>query len=45
LTEPHDLSVAGDLPTGAPELNRDETLELLEQLNAALVKLRNLRAS
>jgi hypothetical protein len=32
------------LPAGAPALNRDEALELLEQLNAALVELRRLRA-
>jgi hypothetical protein len=27
------------LPTGAPALNRDEALELLEQLKAALLEL------
>jgi len=32
------------LPTGAPALNRDEALELLGQLEAALVELRKLRA-
>ena len=32
------------LPTGAPALNRDEALELLEQLKAALLELRRLRA-
>jgi hypothetical protein len=32
------------LPSGAPALNRDEALELLEQLNAALLALRELRA-
>jgi hypothetical protein len=31
------------LPVGAPALNRDEALELLEQLEAALVELRNPR--
>jgi hypothetical protein len=31
------------LPPGAPALNRDEALELLEQLNAALLALRKLR--
>jgi hypothetical protein len=32
------------LPPGAPSLNRDEALELLGQLEAALVELRKLRA-
>jgi hypothetical protein len=32
------------LPPGAPALNRDEALELLDQLEAALVELRKLRA-
>jgi hypothetical protein len=32
------------LPSGAPALNRDEALELLDQLEAALVELRKLRA-
>jgi hypothetical protein len=32
------------LPVGAPALNRDEALELLAQLEAALVELRKLRA-
>jgi hypothetical protein len=32
------------LPVGAPAMNRDEALDLLEQLNAALVELRKLRA-
>lgn len=32
------------LPPGAPALNRDEALELLGQLEAALVELRKLRA-
>jgi hypothetical protein len=32
------------LPSGAPALNRDEALELLGQLEAALVELRKLRA-
>jgi hypothetical protein len=31
------------LPPGAPALNRDEALELLEQLNTALLALRELR--
>jgi hypothetical protein len=31
------------LPPGAPALNRDEALELLEQLDAALRELRDLR--
>jgi hypothetical protein len=31
------------LPTGAPALNPDEALELLRQLEAALVELRRLR--
>jgi hypothetical protein len=31
------------LPSGAPALNRDEALELLEQLEAALLALRKLR--
>jgi hypothetical protein len=31
------------LPPGAPALNRDEALELLEQLEAALLALRKLR--
>jgi hypothetical protein len=31
------------LPSGAPALDRDEALELLDQLEAALVELRNLR--
>jgi len=30
---------------GAPALNRDEALELLEELNAALHQARRLRAS
>jgi hypothetical protein len=30
------------LPPGAPALNRDEALELLEQLKAALLALRKL---
>jgi hypothetical protein len=32
------------LPSGAPALTRDEALELLDQLEAALVELRKLRA-
>ena len=32
------------LPVGAPALNRDEALELLGQLEAALLALRKLRA-
>jgi hypothetical protein len=32
------------LPAGAPALKRDEALELLEQLKAALLALRKLRA-
>jgi len=32
------------LPPGAPALNRDEALELLGQLEAALLALRKLRA-
>jgi hypothetical protein len=32
------------LPPGAPALNRDEALELLGQLKAALLELRRLRA-
>ena len=32
------------LPTGAPALNRDEALELLDQLKAALDEARRLRA-
>jgi hypothetical protein len=32
------------LPAGAPALNRDEALELLEQLEDALHELRRLRA-
>jgi hypothetical protein len=32
------------LPSGAPALNRDEALELLEQLKAALIELRRLKA-
>ena len=32
------------LPPGAPALNRDEALKLLEQLQAALRELRGLRA-
>jgi hypothetical protein len=32
------------LPPGAPALNRDEALELLEQLRDALRELRSLRA-
>jgi len=32
------------LPAGAPALNRDEALELLGQLEAALLALRKLRA-
>jgi hypothetical protein len=32
------------LPPGAPALNRDEAIELLDQLKAALVELRKLRA-
>jgi hypothetical protein len=31
------------LPVGAPALNRDEALELLAQLKAALLELRRLR--
>ena len=31
------------LPPGAPALNRDEALELLEQLKAALLELRRIR--
>ena len=31
------------LPSGVPALNRDEALELLGQLEAALVELRRLR--
>jgi hypothetical protein len=32
------------LPSGVPALDRDEALELLEQLEAALVELRKLTA-
>jgi hypothetical protein len=32
------------LPSGAPALNRDEALELLDQLKAALLEVRRLRA-
>ena len=32
------------LPVGAPALNRDEALEFLEQLKAALHELRKLQA-
>jgi hypothetical protein len=32
------------LPPGAPALDRNEALELLEQLKAALLELRNLRS-
>ena len=32
------------LPSGAPALNRDEALELLEEFKAALLELRRLRA-
>jgi len=32
------------LPTGVPALDRDEALEVLGQLEAALVELRKLRA-
>jgi len=32
------------LPVGAPALNRDEALELLGQLEAALIELQRLRA-
>jgi hypothetical protein len=32
------------LPVGAPALNREEALELLEQLKAALLELRRFRA-
>jgi hypothetical protein len=32
------------LPVGAPALNRDEALELLEQFKTALLELRRLRA-
>jgi hypothetical protein len=32
------------LPPGAPALNRDEALDLLEQLKAALDEVRKLRA-
>jgi hypothetical protein len=32
------------LPVGAPALNRDEALELLDQLKAALHEARRLRA-
>jgi len=31
------------LPTGAPALNRDEALEVLDQLKAALSEVRRLR--
>jgi hypothetical protein len=31
------------LPSGAPALNRDEALELLRQLEAALLELRRVR--
>jgi hypothetical protein len=31
------------LPPGAPALNRDEALKILEQLEAALVELRRVR--
>ena len=31
------------LPTGAPALNRDEALELLDQLQTALIELRRVR--
>jgi len=31
-------------PVGAPALNRDEALELLDQLQAALIELRRVRA-
>jgi hypothetical protein len=33
------------LPPGAPALNRDEALEVLEQLKTALIELRKLRTS
>jgi hypothetical protein len=33
------------LPVGAPGLNRDEALELLDQLKAALDEVRRLRGS
>jgi len=33
------------LPAGAPALNRDEALEPFEQLKAALVEVRKLRAN
>jgi hypothetical protein len=42
LVENRRRSIA-TLPTGAPALNRDEALELLEQLKAALLALRKLR--
>jgi hypothetical protein len=32
------------LPVGAPALNRDEAVELLEEFKAALLELRRLRA-
>jgi hypothetical protein len=32
------------LPVGAPALNRDEALEILAQLKAALLEVRRLRA-
>jgi hypothetical protein len=32
------------LPAGAPALNRDDALELFEQLEAALLALRKLKA-
>jgi hypothetical protein len=31
------------LPTGGPALNRDEALEILRQLEAALLELRRIR--
>jgi hypothetical protein len=33
------------LPSGAPALNRDEALELVEQLKAALREVQKLRAT
>jgi hypothetical protein len=32
------------LPSGTPALSRDEALELLDQLQAALIELRRVRA-
>jgi hypothetical protein len=44
LVEQRRRSVAM-LPSGAPALNREEALELLEPIKAALVELRKFRTS